>query len=878
MRMRQLSRAGLSTLMVTVALILAVALTGGMLAAELRAKAIQNGKDQANRFVTGAQAAVNRSFLGVDVLLSGLSKLLDLGHTHTQGLRAPHLAALIESTTGQNLMVRHIWLLGADGQPLTGSDHSMPGLPGSFAGMAMMQGMPALHVSQPVISPRSGEEVLFFARPLMLGDGSTVLAVAEVPVSAVTAVLVQGADISQLEVTIERGNGELLAGMPQRAAAAGLRLTPALGGQASRVAELSPSRLQQQPALMAARPMLYDDLLLTASIPMETVLADWRFQARLITGVGLIFSLFLAAIGFVGVRYMLNVAEARRIMTDAKSTTDRALEAMENGFLLLDAEYKVVTWNRRYLEIYPWQEEIAVGRPFREMMWVAARHNMAAATEEERARWVAGRMALISEEVHSHEMTFPDGRIIEVTERRTPDGGVVIVYQDVTRLRRASEEIEQLAFYDPLTGLPNRRLLTDRLQQAVVSAVRNGRHGALLFMDLDHFKTLNDTLGHDVGDLLLQQVAQRLRGCVRETDTVARLGGDEFVVMLMDLSEDTAEAARQTRVVGDNVLRALTQPYELNGKQFRSSCSLGAAMFGEASLQASDLLKQADIAMYQVKSTGRNALCFFDPGMLAAIEARAALEADLRRGLAEQQFELYYQIQVRDDGTPVGAEGLIRWNHPERGLIAPGGFIGLAEETGLIQPLGQWVLEQACRQLALWQQSSATSALEVSVNVSARQFRAADFVSQVGGALSAARAPAALLKLELTESLVLDNVEDTIAKMHALKAMGVRFSMDDFGTGQSSLAYLTRLPLDQLKIDQSFVHNIGLQLTDSMIIQTIIGMGNNLGLEVLAEGVETEEQRDFLTRHGCHHCQGYLFGRPLPVDAFNAQMLLEVAT
>jgi diguanylate cyclase (GGDEF)-like protein len=426
--------------------------------------------------------------------------------------------------------------------------------------------------------------------------------------------------------------------------------------------------------------------------------------------------------------------------------------------------------------------------------------------------------------------------------------------------------------------LPNRRLLTDRLQQALVATVRSGRHGALLFMDLDHFKTLNDTLGHDVGDLLLQQVAQRVKGCVREADTVARLGGDEFVVMLLDLSPDAAEAARQTRLVGDNVLRSINEPYTLKGKHYRSSCSLGAAMFGDSQQNAAELLKQADIAMYQVKNTGRNALCFFDPGMLAIIEARANLENDLRRGISESQFELYYQLQVTDNGTPVGAEALIRWHHPLRGMVMPAEFISLAEETNLILPMGQWVLEQACKQLAEWQATPETADLQLSVNVSARQFRQAEFVEHVRATLRASGARASLLKLELTESLVLDNVDDTVEKMHALKSLGVRFSMDDFGTGHSSLAYLTRLPLDQLKIDQSFVHNIGLQATDSMIIQTIIGMGNNLGLEVLAEGVETEAQRAFLAAHGCHLCQGYLFGRPQPVDAFNGGLITEEIT
>jgi len=877
------SRATLSVVAVTVALILSLTVATLLLARDLYQGALADGKSQADRFVTGAQAAVNRSLLGVDVLLASLSSLLNLESMQADWLEGPLAGKLIQGATRQNLLVRNVWLLDAQGTVVASSEsvgaETNPDTPPGFVTEAIQYPVSTLIVSQPVVSPRSSEQVLFFGRHLTLADGNKLLAVAEVPVNLLTTILVQGADISQLEATLERGNGQLLASVPAQDALTGVTLNPALGSNASVGAQAMQSRIQQRPALVAARPMLYNDLLITASIPMETVMADWHFQVRLIGLVGLTFILFLAGAGFAAVRYLHTMGRVQRSISDAKATTDRALEAMESGFLLLDAQRRVITWNRRYLEMYPWQaKHIRLGASFQDMLMVTARETLGDISEEARVEWVANRMVLMTQGVHSHEREFPNGRIIEITERATPDGGVVIVYQDVTRMRRASAEIEQLAFFDPLTGLPNRRLLTDRLHQAVVASVRHGRHGALLFMDLDHFKTLNDTLGHDVGDQLLQQVAQRVKSCVREADTVARLGGDEFVVLLLDLSPDAAEATRQTRLVGDNVLRALNEPYTLKGKHYRSSCSLGAAMFGDVPQSAAELLKQADIAMYQVKNTGRNALCFFDPGMLAIIEARANLENDLRRGLTDGQFVLYYQLQVTDRGTPVGAEALIRWSHPLRGLVLPAEFIGLAEETDLIVPLGHWVLEQACHQLAAWQESPATTALQLSVNVSARQFRQADFVNHVRNILRNTGARADLLKLELTESLVLDNVDDTIDKMHALKALGVRFSMDDFGTGHSSLAYLTRLPLDQLKIDQSFVHNIGLQATDSMIIQTIIGMGNNLGLEVLAEGVETEAQRDFLASHGCHLCQGYFFGQPMPVDAFNNGLMEEEIT
>ena len=546
---------------------------------------------------------------------------------------------------------------------------------------------------------------------------------------------------------------------------------------------------------------------------------------------------------------------------------EQALESMESGFLLLDAQHRVLSWNRRYLEIYPWQREnIAVGASFETMLTATARVTLPQATDEVRQQWVQDRMALLHKRVHSHERNLPNGHVIEITERSTADGGVVIVYQDVTRIRRASAEIEQLAFFDPLTGLPNRRLLSDRLQQAVMASARSGRKGALLFMDLDHFKTLNDTLGHDVGDLLLQQVAQRVQTCVREADTVARLGGDEFVVMLQDLSPHAMEAASQAKMVGDNILAALNAPYELNGTVYRSTCSVGATVFGDTNQQSTELLKQADIAMYQVKNAGRNALCFFDPQMLATIESRAELERDLRQALVLNEFQLYYQLQVNTLGQPVGVEALVRWNQPRRGMVSPLIFIGVAEETGLIVPLGDWVLRTACAQLAEWARYAPRADLQMAVNVSALQFRQDDFVDQVRAALETTGANPRLLKLELTESLVLDNVQDTIEKMRELKALGLRFSMDDFGTGQSSLTYLTRLPLDQLKIDQSFIRNLGKHAADAVMVQTIIGMAETLDLEVIAEGVETDEQREFLAAHGCQLFQGFLFARPLPAS------------
>jgi diguanylate cyclase (GGDEF)-like protein/PAS domain S-box-containing protein len=455
------------------------------------------------------------------------------------------------------------------------------------------------------------------------------------------------------------------------------------------------------------------------------------------------------------------------------------------------------------------------------------------------------------------------------TPIRDADGritGVLGVARDITARKRAEQEVERLAFYDSLTNLPNRRLLLDRLQHAVSASARSESHGALLFIDLDNFKDLNDTLGHDMGDRLLEQVAQRLVTCIRESDTVARFGGDEFVVMVENLSLDAEEAITEAGWVGEKILIALNQPYALGGAEHHSTPSVGIVLFRGNTQSVDDLLKRADMAMYQAKAAGRNTLCFFDPDMQAAVSARSALEADLRQGLQRQELLLYYQAVVDAEGRLQGAEALVRWQHPQRGLVSPAAFIPLAEQTGLILPLGQWVLQSACEQLVAWQRNAATQGLSIAVNVSARQFRHPDFVAQVLEVLRLTGARPQRLKLELTESLLLQDVEDIIAKMNALKSRGVGFSLDDFGTGYSSLSYLKRLPLDQLKIDQSFVRDVLSDPNDAAIAKTILALAHSLDLQVVAEGVESQGQLEFLKRNGCRAFQGYLFGRPAPVQ------------
>jgi len=457
-----------------------------------------------------------------------------------------------------------------------------------------------------------------------------------------------------------------------------------------------------------------------------------------------------------------------------------------------------------------------------------------------------------------------------------PDGGVthyVGTYSSIIENEEAMEEIHRLAYYDPLTKLPNRRLLQDRLGQALVATTRNQLYGAILFLDIDNFKTLNDRHGHDAGDQLLVEVAERLRKTVREVDTLARLGGDEFVVLLEGLNVEADMAATYAKQVGEKLRDILAEPYSLNGNsyQFHCSASIGIAMYRNMET-VEELLGHADLAMYKAKAAGRNTVCFFDKTMQEVVNANASLEKDLRCALKKNQFRLYFQMQVHHNGQIIGAEALLRWEHPEQGLVLPLSFILLAEETGLILPIGQWVLETACAQLKIWAKNPQTRYLQLSVNVSAPQFHQSCFVEQVCALMKQYNVQPDRLNLEITESLLLVNIDDTIIKMHELREIGVQFSVDDFGTGYSSLAYLTQLPLNQLKIDQSFVRNITAKLADALIVQTIIGMAVNLGMEVIAEGVETEEQRAFLEHHGCSIIQGHLFGEPVPLEEFEQQL------
>lgn len=952
------------------------------------------------RVAGSAEASLNRSLLGVDLLLAETGNLMVLASSSDDVLDETRATLLLRGVSTANLAVRHITLLDAQGSVVASSDANAKrlglALPDRFLGDVLAQAAPALSVSAPSMSFVRSERVLYVARPISIGKSTRLAAVAEVGISALTDTIARGGGNGRFEISLERANGQLLASVPPREDLLGTVLTPALvvGQNGDGELKEQPGRISGSAAIVVARPTLYPGIFVAASLPMDTALADWRNNRLYVLGGAAAFVVMILTVGVLSRSYLLRIGRAREEIAQSKATVDQALDSMIGGFLLLDRDGRVVTWNQRYLDMHPWLIGIIQQKMFyRQCLELTAAELFPEVDQGTRDDWVAQRTVPLRAAQAEHEQRFPGGRVIRVSERRTPDGGYVsmfwdiserkrqeaavlagkaqlqatidaipdllyevsldgryrsyhsartersatppedvlgkrvqdllppdaasvvmaalaeahvsgvsmgkqfeltqsggkqwfelsvsrkpetpgeealfiVISRDVTASRVAANEIEHLAFYDPLTGLPNRRLLMDRLRQALATNTRRANEGALLFIDLDHFKTLNDTLGHEMGDKLLLQVARRLTTSVRKGDTVARLGGDEFVVIFEDIGSRAEQSGRNAGHLSEKVLEILSQPYVLESHEYLSTVSIGVTLFNSAGNSPDDLVKQADIAMYQAKAAGRNAIRFYDPQMQLAINERVLLEKDMRAASLQKQFTLYYQKQVAQDGSTVGAEALIRWPHHTRGLVMPGEFIPMAEETGLIVQIGIWVLETACTQLKRWESNAATRDLQLSINVSAHQFRQPNFVDLVTGTLQRIGVQPNRLTLELTESVMLDSVYDSIEKVKALGDIGVRFSIDDFGTGHSSLSYLSKLPIAQLKIAQPFVESIGASASDAVIIHTIIGMAQNLGIEVIAEGVETEAQRTFLLEHGCSLCQGYLFGRPVPIEEF----------
>ena len=960
---------------------------------EMRNRAVDDARDQIDRFLSGSVAAVNQNLLGVDLLLADLGMLLRPVGNEDMAQANQRAARSMQSLARHSLLVERLEVLRPDGSVVSPPDGDAVPLSPAFTARLMGQPVPELMTTGPALSPRTSQQVLYFTRMVRLPDGAPGIALAEVQVASLARLLAHGAGIEGMEVTLESLSQGLLVSVPPRSEIAeGSAALPELRGAAdARGIVQANSRLMGQDALLALRPTLNQDIVLSAGLPMEQVLEGFRTERNLIVGVTVLLMLMVVGVSAYALHQLREQWLRRREALHAKSMLDQALESMSDGFVLLDPEGRVTAWNRRFAEIFP-QARIALEAH----MPMVALENAVSGRSVEEPDTQSARLPAPGEQ----ELELPDGRTVVVVKSPTPNGGMVCVYRDTSEKRRhladmvegkaqlqatldalpdvllelcldgrcigfhsaraslldigdpvgrtlsevlpgdaaiqimaamreaylkglsfgkqferrasqgtawfeisasrklvgegadarfivilrditdrmsAQLQIDHLSFYDNLTGLPNRRMLLHRLQSAIDANVRRERQAALLFLDLDHFKTLNDAQGRNAGDVLLKQVAQRLQQLMREGDTVARLGGDEFVILIEGLSADSATAVMQTQAFGEAVLAELGRPIQLPAMTYHGTCSIGATLISASSASLDDLLKQADIAMFHAKTAGGDVLRFFEVDMQTTVNARASLESELRAALkARGQFLLHYQPQVTTEGRVVGAEVLIRWLHPQRGLIPPAAFIDVAEETGLISPIGLWALEQACKQLDEWSTHPRRRHLTLAVNVSARQFRKEDFADKVREVLIRTGADPSKLKLELTESLLHDEVAETIRKMKSLAAIGIRFSMDDFGTGYSSLSYMAQLPLHQIKIDRFFVSGIGANPKIELIVQTLIGMAANLDLEVVAEGVETRAQLDFLIRNGCRVCQGFLFGRPQPVEVLESQLDVEL--
>lgn len=623
-----------------------------------------------------------------------------------------------------------------------------------------------------------------------------------------------------------------------------------------------------------------------AEAPTNATNALWGQQEILAGAIAAM--LLLAAAGAVALLWRQNrrLRGMTNLYREAALNLRVAASAFDGqqGLLVVDEKAHILRANRAFLEMTGYVEEEVVGQ------------NIAMFQSEMlEPRFLAKLYAhLATSDRWSGEAWCrrKDGSSIPcwstVTAVKDEDGDTVRYvdsFTDISERKQAEAEVRQLAFFDTVTELPNRRLFLDRLGQAVHACERTDTRGAVFFVDLDNFKTLNDTHGHAVGDELLRQVAQRLGKALRSSDTLARLGGDEFVVMLTNLDPDMLLASTQASGVAETVRELVRQPYELmssdetgaaRGLTYTCSASIGVTLFGEADETADDIMRRADAAMYQSKRGGRDAVSHFDPDLQVVLTQRAHLKAELTQALQQQELLLHFQVQTNAGGVPVGAEALLRWSHPQRGMVAPDVFIPVAEESGAIVAMGYWVLRAACETLARWARQPACENLTLSVNLSPRQFGQPDFLKQLELILQETGADPRHLMLEITEGLILGHVEQTIPKMQKVCALGVSFSIDDFGTGYSSLSYLQRLPLRQLKIDRAFVRDLVENPNDQAIVRAILSLGLSLGLEVVAEGVETPGQRDLLVARGCPLLQGYLLGRPLPLADFEQALQASV--
>lgn len=843
----------------TCALSWLVVWAGLQLIERTRQSTLDDAQREIVQFTEGARAALNRRLLIVDGSLYLLGTELGMAPSELPAAARADLVTRMRNIVLQDSLIDFMVVLDAQGRVELSSDGRLEGhsyLPPAFLKSLLDAPYTSMTLGETVRSPLSGLPVLHLARTVRLADGSTRVLAVEMRTRELTVVLLHGVHVSGLTMSIRHGDRTLLDIPPMDAPTQGR----ALGDERP-----STGAAGDDPALRSTRALLMSDYEVHSWRDQASALADWQGTRTTIRAVAGLLAATVLVLGFLYWNYAERLRSTRTELIRSRATLDDALGSLLTGILVLDHELRLLSWNSRFVTLFPFHASLLRPLlPYRTLLLHGLRHAEADGDEAAHRERADGLIAVMRQGHRQGDFHFGE-RVVQVASRHTSEGGYVITYEDVTALRQAMQDVEKLAFYDPLTGLPNRRLLSDRLEHAARHTQRDGQFAALVFMDLDHFKKINDTLGHATGDELLRWVARQLSLSVRRSDTVARLGGDEFVLLLERLPASQEQAMQDTRKVLDQVVARMREPCVVGDDSIHTGASLGAVLFSGQQHSAADLMQQADVAMYQAKTGGRNRWCFFDASMLAAVRERVQLESDLRQAVAQEQLELHYQAQVDVDGRAAGVEALLRWRHPERGLLQPEAFIAVAEETGQMYHIGNWVLRQACDQLALWKDDPQRRHLDLSVNLSRSQFRHPGFTDALQQLLQESGAPPQRLQLEMSESLLLEDVQATLRRMRVLEAIGVRLGVDDFGTGNTSLSWLGRMPLNQLKIDQSFVHNISGSASEANIAATIVGLGRMLGLEVVAAGVETADQRDFLDRHGCVLYQGHLFSGPVPL-------------
>jgi diguanylate cyclase (GGDEF)-like protein len=625
----------------------------------------------------------------------------------------------------------------------------------------------------------------------------------------------------------------------------------------------SPGYFDNEPRLVAVRPVPGYPLVVNVALSEAAAFATWRSQA-ITLGIGTLLVMFSSAFLLAALsKQFRRLATSETTLQQANAKVDAALNNMSQGLVMFDSSNRLVVCNQRYLEMYGLSQEVVKpGCTLRELL------NYRVATgnffSDDPEQYMQAILAAASEGVSLSKVTcLNDGRIISIVNTPTADGGWVATHEDVTEKKRAEERVTYAAHNDALTGLPNRKLFCEQLEQAL-KRVRRGERLAVLYLDLDHLKRVNDTLGHPVGDKLLKSVADRLRGCVREIDLVARLSGDEFAIIQTSLNHpsDAATLALRAR-------EAIHEPFDLDGHQVTVDVSVGISIAPNDATELNELLRTADIALYEAKNFGRGTYCFYEPEMNARMQVRGQLEHDLQSALANGEFELHYQPVVSlDDDKIVSFEALLRWHHPTRGLVSPAEFIPVAEEMGLIVPLGEWVLRTACVEAATWPDD-----IRVAVNVSPIQLSNKNLLNVIVGAVASAGIQPDKIEIEITESVFIKNTFANLAMLKNLHEFGVQFSMDDFGTGYSSLGYLLSFPFSKIKVDRSFIAGLPDRPESRAIVRAIADLARSLGMRVTAEGVETAEQLGQVRALGCTEAQGYLFSQPLTAAEIHRQFL-----